>query len=98
MMSGAWPPPAPSVWYAWIERPAMAASVSATNPASLSVSVWMASWAPVSSQTPRQASITAGVAPQSSWILNPSAPARSWECMASRDIVLPLPSSPMLTG
>ncbi len=27
MMSGAWPPPAPSVWYVWIGRPPMAASV-----------------------------------------------------------------------
>lgn len=42
--------------------------------------------------------MAAGVAPQSSWILNPSAPPRSWEYMASCDIVLPLPSSPMLTG
>lgn len=66
MMSGACPPPAPSVWYAWMPRPAIAARVSATNPASFNVSVWMASWAPVSSQTRRQASIAAGVAPQSS--------------------------------
>src|SRR6202041_2405154 len=27
MMSGAWPPPAPSVWYVWIGRPPMASSV-----------------------------------------------------------------------
>ena len=27
MMSGAWPPPAPSVWKAWIQRPPMARSV-----------------------------------------------------------------------
>ena len=30
MMSGAWPPPAPSVWYAWMPRPAIAARVSCT--------------------------------------------------------------------
>ena len=30
MMSGAWPPPAPSVWNVWIERPAIAASVLST--------------------------------------------------------------------
>ena len=30
MMSGAWPPPAPSVWYVWIVRPAMASSVLCT--------------------------------------------------------------------
>ena len=27
MMSGAWPPPRPSVWYVWIGRPPIAASV-----------------------------------------------------------------------
>ena len=27
MMSGACPPPAPSVWYAWIDRPPIASSV-----------------------------------------------------------------------
>ena len=42
--------------------------------------------------------MAAGVAPQSSWILNPTAPPRSWACMASRETVLPLPSRPMLTG
>jgi hypothetical protein len=30
MMSGAWPPPAPSVWYAWIVLPLNAAMVSST--------------------------------------------------------------------
>ena len=60
MMSGAWPPPAPSVWYAWIVRPAIAASVSSTKPASLSVSVWIATCTPVASATRRQASIAAG--------------------------------------
>ena len=29
MMSGAWPPPAPSVWKLWIARPLIAAIVSA---------------------------------------------------------------------
>ena len=32
MMSGAWPPPAPSVWKAWIVRPLMAAIVFSTKP------------------------------------------------------------------
>ena len=41
MMSGAWPPPAPSVWKAWIVRPLNAAIVSSTKPVSLSVSVWI---------------------------------------------------------
>ena len=30
MMSGAWPPPAPSVWNVWIDRPAIAANVDST--------------------------------------------------------------------
>ena len=29
-MSGAWPPPAPSVWKVWMTRPAMASMVSST--------------------------------------------------------------------
>ena len=33
MMSGAWPPPAPSVWKLWIARPLIAAIVSSTKPA-----------------------------------------------------------------
>ena len=41
MMSGAWPPPAPSVWKAWMVRPLKAAMVSSTKPLSLSVSVWI---------------------------------------------------------
>ena len=47
MMSGACPPPAPSVWYAWMLRPAIAARVSSTKPASFRVSVWIATWTPV---------------------------------------------------
>ncbi len=39
MMSGAWPPPAPSVWKVWMVRPLKAAMVVSTKPASLSVSV-----------------------------------------------------------
>ena len=41
MMSGAWPPPAPSVWKAWMVRPLKAAIVSSTKPDSFSVSVWI---------------------------------------------------------
>ena len=43
-MSGAWPPPAPSVWYVWIARPAIAAIVSSTKPASFKLSVCTATW------------------------------------------------------
>ena len=32
MMSGAWPPPAPSVWKAWMVRPLKALMVSSTKP------------------------------------------------------------------
>ena len=53
MMSGACPPPAPSVWYAWIGRPAIAARVSSTNPASLSVSVWIAVCTPAADRDPQ---------------------------------------------
>ena len=74
MMSGAWPPPAPSVWKLWIARPLIAAIVSSTKPDSLSVSVWMAIWMSYSSATVRLVSMTAGVVPQSSWSFRPQAP------------------------
>ncbi len=44
MMSGAWPPPAPSVWKAWMVRPLNALMVSSTKPDSLRVSVWIITW------------------------------------------------------
>ena len=50
-MSGAWPPPAPSVWKAHSVRPLVAAMVSSTKPLSLSVSLWIATWVSVSSAT-----------------------------------------------
>jgi hypothetical protein len=98
MMSGAWPPPAPSVWYEWMPRPAIAARVSPTKPASFRVSVWMATWMPVRSATVSAASITAGVEPQSSCSFSPTAPPRIWESIASWLTVLPLPRKPTLTG
>ena len=98
MMSGAWPPPAPSVWYEWIDRPAIAPRVVSTKPASFSVSVCSDAWTPASSLTRRQASMAAGVEPQSSWSLKPLAPARSCSHMASAETVLPLPSSTRLMG
>ena len=78
MMSGAWPPPAPSVWKLWIARPLIAAIESAMNPDSLSVSVWMAIWMSYSSATVRLVSMTASVVPQSSWSFRPQAPASIW--------------------
>ncbi len=50
-MSGAWPPPAPSLWKVWMVRPSKAAIVSSTKPDSLSVSVWMQTWTSKSSAT-----------------------------------------------
>ena len=44
MMSGAWPPPAPSVWNAWIVRFLKAEIVFSTKPLSFSVSVWIITW------------------------------------------------------
>ena len=41
MMSCACPPPAPSVWKAWMVRPLKALMVSSMKPDSLSVSVWI---------------------------------------------------------
>ncbi len=68
-MSGACPPPAPSAWNAWIERPPIARRVDSTNPASLSESEWSATCRPQSSAARSAASIAAGVDPQSSCTL-----------------------------
>src|SRR5258707_63387 len=61
MISGACPPPAPSVWKAWMLRPLNAAIVSSTKPDSLSVSLWIATAMSSCSATPRQQSIAAGL-------------------------------------
>src|SRR5215472_12172069 len=98
MMSGAWPPPAPSVWYVWMVLPAIAAIVSSTNPASFSVSVWIATWTSYSSATRRLRSMTARVVPQSSWSLSPHAPASSCSRSGPGVLALPLPSRPQFTG
>ena len=68
-MSGAWPPPAPSTWNAEMLRPAIAATVEATKPDSLSESECSATCRPHSSAPRSAASIAAGVEPQSSWTL-----------------------------
>lgn len=98
IMSGAWPPPAPSVWYVWIVRPLMAARVRSTKPDSLSVSVWIRHCTSSSSQTVRHASMAAGVVPQSSWSLSPQAPAITCSRRALGSLSLPLPVMPILTG
>ncbi len=57
-------------------RSFIAAKLSRTKPLSLSVSVWIATWMSISSATVRQLSMAAGVVPQSSCSLSPTAPAR----------------------
>ena len=42
IISGACPPPAPSVWKVWITLPSIALIVSSRKPASFNVSVWIA--------------------------------------------------------
>ncbi|MCY1369236.1 hypothetical protein D9M68_703200 [compost metagenome] len=98
MMSGAWPPPAPSVWYVWMVRPLNAAMVASTKPASFSVSVWIATCVSVASATDRQVSIAAGVVPQSSCSFSPIAPASTCSRSGACWLALPLPSRPIFIG
>ena len=98
MMSGACPPPAPSVWYVWIVRPSMAARVSSTNPASLRLSECRDTWMSYASATDSALRRTAGVAPQSSWTFSDDAPASICSTSAAGSEPLPLPWKPMLTG
>ncbi len=97
-MSGAWPPPAPSVWYVWMVRPFMARIDSSTKPASFRVSVWMATCTSCRSATSSAQSMAAGVLPQSSWSFSPMAPATICSSSGSGRDVLPLPRKPRLTG
>ena len=60
--------------------------------------MWIATWTPAAWATVRQASMAAGVEPQSSCSLKPAAPARSCSHRPAALTVLPLPSSTMLTG
>src|ERR671932_2230416 len=78
--------------------PAIAARVSSTNPASFKVSECSATGTPLRPATVRQASMAAGVEPQSSCSLKPLAPPRSCSSIDSCETVLPLPSSATLTG
>ncbi len=98
MMSGAWPPPAPSVWKVEMERPFIAATEASTKPASFSVSVWIATCTSISSATPRQVSMAAGVVPQSSCSLRPIAPAAICSRSGPGRLVLPLPRKPRFIG
>ena len=97
-MSGAWPPPAPSVWKAHRPRPLVAAMVFSTKPDSLSVSEWMATCTSVSSATSRQLLMAAGVVPQSSCSFRPMAPASTCSRSAPGRLALPLPRKPRFIG
>ena len=98
MMSGAWPPPAPSVWKAWMVRPLNALIVSSTKPNSFSVSVWIITCTSWSSATERQQSIAAGVVPQSSCSFSAQAPALTCSTSAAGFEALPLPAKPRFIG
>mmetsp|Transcript_19704 Transcript_19704/g.59666 ORF Transcript_19704/g.59666 Transcript_19704/m.59666 type:complete len:317 (-) Transcript_19704:1234-2184(-) len=98
MMSGAWPPPAPSLWYVCSVRPLNAAMESSTLPLSLSVSVWIVTCTSCASATCRHASMAAGVVPQSSCSLRPTAPASTTSTRPSGLELLPLPVKPKFMG
>ncbi len=98
MMSGAWPPPEPSVWNEWIARPSNASIVFSTKPDSLSVSVCMHTCTSISSATVSDERSTAGVVPQSSWHLKPTAPASTCSTSAALPCPWPLPRMPTLIG
>mmetsp|Transcript_90292 Transcript_90292/g.264131 ORF Transcript_90292/g.264131 Transcript_90292/m.264131 type:complete len:326 (-) Transcript_90292:949-1926(-) len=98
MMSGAWPPPAPSEWYVWMVRPFIAPMESSTKPDSLMVSVWMVMAMSFSSAKPSALSMTAGVVPQSSCNFRPQAPASMTSFKPAGSEVLPLPEKPKFRG
>src|SRR5882672_3870937 len=98
MMSGAWPPPAPSVWNVQIERPFIAATEVSTKPDSFRVSVWIATCTSSLSATARQLSIAAGVVPQSSCNLRPMAPALICSTKGKGKDAFPLPRKPRFIG
>ncbi len=98
MMSGACPPPAPSVWKAWMVRPLKAAMVSSTKPDSFSVSVWIMTWTSWSSPTESAQSMAAGVVPQSSCSLSEQAPPGICSISALGWAALPLPAKARFMG
>mmetsp|Transcript_3125 Transcript_3125/g.9036 ORF Transcript_3125/g.9036 Transcript_3125/m.9036 type:complete len:209 (-) Transcript_3125:1067-1693(-) len=97
-MSGACPPPAPSEWYVWMDRPLNASMDRSTQQDSFRVSVWMVTCTSCSSATERHASIAAGVVPQSSWSLRPTAPAATASTRPSGLEELPLHVKPKFRG
>ena len=98
IISGAWPPPAPSVWKACIVRPPIALIVFSTNPLSLSVSVWIITCTSNSSATFKQQSIAPGVVPQSSWSFREEARAVTCSLRASGRLAFPFPAKDKFIG
>ncbi len=86
------------MWNECTARPSKAAIVSSTKPDSLSVSVWMHTCTSISSATVSAERSTAGVVPQSSWHLKPTAPASICSTSAALPCPWPLPRMPTLTG
>ena len=75
MMSGACPPPAPSVWNCGWGAVADRRDRVVDKSALVQGSVWMAIWMSNSSATFKLVSMTSSVVPQSSWSFKPQAPA-----------------------
>ncbi len=82
----------------WIVLPPIASSVRSKKPDSFSVSVWIWSCTSNSSAASSEAWITAGIAPQSSWIFRPIAPARICSLSGATDEAEPLPRKPKFSG
>ena len=99
MMSGACPPPAPSVWSAWIGqcRRSRPACPPRTRPRSACRCEWPSS-PPAASDTERQASIAGRRRAPVLVQLEPGRAGPPLLHSASSETVLPLPSSTMLTG
>ena len=72
--------------------------MSSTKPDSFSVSVWMHTCTSISSATVSAERSTAGVVPQSSWHLKPTAPASICSTSAALPCPWPLPRMPTLIG
>ncbi|CAM5257216.1 hypothetical protein SVIOM74S_06994 [Streptomyces violarus] len=97
MMSGACPPPAPSVWYAWMPRPPIAASVSPRPGLVEGVRVDGDLDAGLSGDGQRGVDDGRGRAPVLVQLQSECA-ARICDSIASWETVLPLPSRPMFSG
>ena len=97
-MSGAWPPPAPSVWKV-ADRAALEGGDGVLDEARFVERVGVDRHLHVvASATSRQLSIAAGVVPQSSCSFRPNAPASTCSSSAAGRLALPLPMKPRFIG